>query len=302
MGSLGGQQAVFRGGVEVVSLDVSVRDGNRVVQGLTAGDFQVLDSGIPQEVDQVSLESFPIDVSLLLDVSHSIGDQSQSANRGWRMERAPGFEWMARGLSALTRALRPKDRLQVLSFAATPRTLPVKSGPLILSPPTNDRFAGRTAFLDVLTASLILPTEFGRRRLVIAFTDAKDTASVIGSQTRLAILERAEPVVHIVAVGSRDARVVRGHPDPDSAWLLAHGRYDVFLEDLAAETGGRFIAARSEQEVARGLQDAIGEFLSRYVLTYEPRGVNQSGWHGLDVSIKGKKHYEVAARRGYFRR
>src|SRR5690606_35932177 len=49
------QQPVFRTGVELIELDVSVLDANRrPVRGLTADDFTVLEDGQPQPVVAVS--------------------------------------------------------------------------------------------------------------------------------------------------------------------------------------------------------------------------------------------------------
>src|SRR5688500_20172103 len=47
-------QATFRSGTDAVTVDVSVRDGARVVTGLRAADFEVLDNGVPQDVAAVS--------------------------------------------------------------------------------------------------------------------------------------------------------------------------------------------------------------------------------------------------------
>jgi len=43
----------------------------------------------------------------------------------------------------------------------------------------------------------------------------------------------------------------------------------------------------------------LAEFRDRYVLSYTPTGVSPTGWHRLDVKLKGKSG-KVTARRGYF--
>ena len=42
----------------------------------------------------------------------------------------------------------------------------------------------------------------------------------------------------------------------------------------------------------------VGEFRTRYFLTYTPRGVEKDGWHPIEVKLKNKKG-KVTARRGY---
>src|SRR5437667_4490365 len=61
----------FRSGIEVVSVNVSVRNGNTPVTGLTAADFHITDSGVPQAITRVDFEAVPVDVTLVLDASGS---------------------------------------------------------------------------------------------------------------------------------------------------------------------------------------------------------------------------------------
>jgi hypothetical protein len=41
------------------------------------------------------------------------------------------------------------------------------------------------------------------------------------------------------------------------------------------------------------------EMATRYILSFEPRGVPKEGWHPLEVKLKNKKADEVRARLGY---
>ena len=42
------------------------------VAGLTKDEFELLDNGVPQQIELMSVEAMPIDVSLALDTSDSI--------------------------------------------------------------------------------------------------------------------------------------------------------------------------------------------------------------------------------------
>src|SRR5262245_1398134 len=71
-------QQAYRAQTAVVTVNVSVRQGNRPVAGLRAADFIVTDNGIRQAIDTVSYEAVPIDVSLVVDMSGStLGNHSQ---------------------------------------------------------------------------------------------------------------------------------------------------------------------------------------------------------------------------------
>ena len=50
----------FSAGVEAIRLDVLVTNGDRVVLGLEASDFEVRDNGILQDVELVSSEKLPL--------------------------------------------------------------------------------------------------------------------------------------------------------------------------------------------------------------------------------------------------
>ena len=71
----GTPQQPFRIGVDAVRVDVLVTDGNRPVGGLTAGDFELRDSGVPQRIEAVDLGGVPLSVMLALDTSVSVWGQ-----------------------------------------------------------------------------------------------------------------------------------------------------------------------------------------------------------------------------------
>ena len=54
----------FRVDTEVVELDVSVTRGGKHVAGLTAADFSVLDSGVPQEVELAAADADALEAIL----------------------------------------------------------------------------------------------------------------------------------------------------------------------------------------------------------------------------------------------
>ena len=72
-----------------------------------------------------------------------------------------------------------------------------------------------------------------------------------------------------------------------------------FLDHLTEETGGRVMFANSNKDLRATFTQTLAEFRDRYVLSYTPTGVSPTGWHRLDVKLKGKSG-KVTARRGYF--
>jgi VWFA-related protein len=72
-----------------------------------------------------------------------------------------------------------------------------------------------------------------------------------------------------------------------------------FLSTLADQTGGRVLVARSERDLERVFRDIVGESRHRYLIRYYPEDVTNSGWHEIDVRLKGRRG-TVQARKGYF--
>ena len=82
---VGAQQAAFSSKIESVRVDVLVLDNGRPILGLGPADFEIVDNGVPQQVDLVSFENIPLNVVLALDMSDSVAgdrlEQLQDAGR-----------------------------------------------------------------------------------------------------------------------------------------------------------------------------------------------------------------------------
>jgi hypothetical protein len=68
---------------------------------------------------------------------------------------------------------------------------------------------------------------------------------------------------------------------------------------LAEQTGGKYIELDRIERLRDTFVQIVNEFRSRYVLTYQPSGVSDSGWH--PITVKVKRRGDVIARRGYMR-
>jgi VWFA-related protein len=71
------------------------------------------------------------------------------------------------------------------------------------------------------------------------------------------------------------------------------------LDALAEETGGRVVYATDEAALEKTFLEVLTEFRQRYVLSYTPTGVSDTGWHTTEVKLRGRSG-DVRARRGYF--
>jgi hypothetical protein len=270
---LHGQQ-VFRAEARVVIVDVRVLDGGRPVPGLTRDDFQVFDQGLPQTISELSPQKLPMDVTLLLDTSGSTSSVLDA------------FRAHADRIAGL---VRNEDRLRVVAFAGAVRDLvPLgPRGPLALGGPLP---AGETALFDALVHTLYRRVEPGRRHLVVAFSDGRDTSSLAGAITVNRLARRSEAALHVVLHGAALA--------PDEAlpldWRL--------LTEAASVTGGALFLPQAFGSAPDALADVISTFRNSYVLRYTPSTRSTDGWHDIAVRLtdSAKAGFTVRARRGYF--
>jgi VWFA-related protein len=258
------QQATFTARVDAVRVDVDVRRGKKPVVGLGAGDFEVLDNGVPQRVELVSPAALPLNVVLALDGSTSLDARER------------------RHLSAAGKrvidALRPAETAALVTFS---------DRVAIQSMFTDDWMrlrmivggampGGDTALHDAAHVAMVLASSAPGRSMVILFSDGDDTASVLTEEAVLDTARRTGAVVSVVTLGAEG---------------------DV-LPRLAALTGGTFVKESSLERVAERFGEILESFRNRYMVSFYPTGVERAGWHTLTVRVKGGG--DVRARSGYW--
>ena len=99
--TLAAQQGRFRGGIDLVSLNVTVMEGVKYVTGLEESDFEVFEDGVKQSVTIFSRVQQPIALAILLDTSNSMEDKLATAQ-----EAAIGF----------VRRMKKNDVIEVIDF------------------------------------------------------------------------------------------------------------------------------------------------------------------------------------------
>ena len=260
------QQPTFSAKREAVRVDALVTDGGKVVPGLGASDFEVRDNGVPQTVDLVSFQQIPLNVFLALDTSASV-----SGERLVHLQTAG---------HALLGRLGKEDRSALLTFS---HVIQLREGLTSATASVRDALAsveplGDTALIDGAYAGLMLDAQDGGRNLLLVFSDGLDTASWLTPERVLDSAKRSDFVVYGVSSrGPEDAK---------------------FLEDLTEVTGGATLKIASTQELSATFLKILDEFRNRYLISYSPTGVSPSGWHRLEVRVKGRR-VTVKSRAGY---
>jgi Ca-activated chloride channel family protein len=285
-GPITGSAQVFRGGTDVVMLNVTVQDAQgRLVSGLSADDFQVFEGSVLQTITNFSQELQPIALAILLDTSASMERRLATAQ-----EAAVGF------LQRLT----PQDTAMIVDFDAQAR---------IRQAFTNDRVAlegairgtrpgGPTALYNALYTAVselrvdqaaIRDENPFRRQAIVVLSDGEDTASLIDDTAVLEALQRSEIVLYTIGLRGEGRNDARGYE-----------RSEMILRRMAQQTGGRaWFVSRLEE--LRGVYAQIAdELASQYTIGYVSKNPLRDGsWRAVQVRTR-PGGLVARTRAGYF--
>ena len=283
--SLAAQTPVFRASSVYVSVNVSVKRGNRVVPNLTARDFRLTDNGVAQQVEAVAIESVPIDVTLFLDTSAS------TAGR---------LEEMKDDVQGIIRLLRPADRFRLLTIgdAVDEPVAWVPAGTTLHLP--FNAIGGISLIQDALTIALLHRPDPDRRHLIVGMTDRRDCGSVVSSAQLLEIASRSEAILHLIEQeGGGDTPDTRVRGCSPTARIDGPELITQAAERTGGErhTGSTFFRSRSILNAFRRIFD---DFRQSYMLRYRPTGVDPAGWHAIEVEVPAVSDATIRARKGYF--
>jgi VWFA-related protein len=280
----------FRVGVESVSVDVLVTDGNRAVAGLRASDFELRDSGVAQTIAATEMNDVPLSLLVALDTSSSV--------------QGPMLRRLAEATRAAVDLLKPVDRAALVTFS---HVLALRAGwgaspEALHTALAQAEGTGFTSLNDAAFAALTLRDDRpGTRSLVLLFSDGEDSMSWLPEQAVVEKARRTDAVVYTVGnVDHTSGRSTRYGAEvqlwPRDPRQLREA--SSFFRELAEITGGHTFRVPQEDDLRETFARIVTDFRSRYVLTYTPAGVDHAGWHPIEVKVKGRRG-RVTARRGY---
>ncbi len=274
---------VFKAGVELVSVNATVRDRRgRPVRGLTKNDFEVVDAGAPQPIVEFRDDLAGVSIALLFDVSGSmegrLGDAREAA-----MHLLSWLDPVADETAVFTFDTRLDE--------AAPFTTGLRQLPARLSSITP---FGATSLHDAIATTAERFDERGpRRRAVVVLTDGNDTASRLTPGEVSGIASAIDVPVYILGI-------VPGVDNPfaeGAAGSRAGSERWVALRDLAHWTGGNLFFASTLSARSSVARQLIEELRYQYFIAFEAGA--SPGWHSLVVRMRDK-NLRVRARSGYF--
>jgi Ca-activated chloride channel homolog len=266
---VGGQTQRFRGGVELVSLNVTVTDpAGKYVTDLNKDDFEVFEDGAKQSLTFFSRTQQPISLALLLDTSASMEERM-----GIAQEAAIG----------LTRQLHKDDEAEVIDFDSQVR---------ILSPFTHDSAAlekairataanGSTSLYNAIYISLkelkkvrAASSSDIRRQAIVLLSDGDDTSSLMEFDDVLDLAKRSETSIY--SIGLRQGEIARRE----------FKEAEFVLKQLSSQTGGRSFFPTDARELPKIYQAIWEELSSQYSMAYSSANPKRDGaWRRIQARV-----------------
>jgi Ca-activated chloride channel homolog len=278
------QSQVFRAGVDLVSLNVTVVDGqNHYVTDLTQEDFSVFEDGAKQELTFFNHGVQPIALSLLIDTSASMEQRMTVAQ-----EAAIGFAKKIRSAD-LAQVLDFDSRVEVAQdFTNNVGELEKAIRATAAGGSTSLHNAVYIALKELAKVRAKSPDDV-RRQAIVVLSDGEDTSSLVSYEEVLDLAKRSETAIYAIGLQPREVGSARGFREAE-----------FILRQFSQETGGRaFFPSRVED-----LKDVYGqiadELSSQYSLGYASRNGRRDGaWRRIVVQV-ARPSVTARTKRGYF--
>ena len=280
----GGAQEPFRTGIDVVSLNVTVADNTgRYVTDLDAGDFQIFEDGVKQDVTVFNRTNSPIALALLLDTSASMESRMETAQ-----EAAIGF----------SRKLRMQDLAEVVDFDSRAVILqPFTNDPLLLEQAIRRTAANGSTSLynavyialkDLKKAVAGGPGEV-RRQAIVVLSDGEDTSSLLAFEEVLDLAKRSETAIYSIGLRSADTGSSKGFKEAEFV-----------LRQFSQQTGGRAFFPSQIADLANVYGQIAEELSSQYTVGYVSKNGKRDGsWRRIVLRV-ARPSVTARSKQGYF--
>jgi Ca-activated chloride channel family protein len=279
----GAQPPVFRAGVDLINIGVTVVDrAGNLVTDLTADDFEIREDGEPQTIRHFAagdspMFGAPLHVGLLLDVSGSM---------------VQDIEFTRTASIRFLKTLPSAASITVVDFDTEVRVtrFSTRDFPRLVERIRNQRVQGRTALYDAIGVYLDGAAEQNGRKIMLLYTDGGDTRSSLGLNGLLNLLKASDVTVYIIGAIDRQ---------PQAAKVALRS----VLQQIAETSGGQAFFPGNTRELDRVYTRVLAEIRAQYTLGYLSTNTRTDGaWRGVEVTIRraDARNLRIRARDGYY--
>jgi VWFA-related protein len=288
----------FKADATLVNLDVLVTDEDgRVLSGLKAGNFRVLDNGIPQKILNFSPVSQPITIVMLVEYSAASYNYFALKAAWWGsqfLDHLDERDWVA----LVTYDMRTKVQVDF-----THNRYQIRDALTNLGYP---QFR-ETNLFDALVDTLEKLDGVSGRKSILLMATGTNSMSEANLDEVFNRLKQSD--VTVFCVGLAEAEYVR-YGGSDISYVQAK----TWLNTFAQQTGGIALFPRFEGELPDIFRSVVGFLRNEYTLSFRPPRESRDGrYHRLKVELVGadgkplkvtndkgrRRKVEVYAREGY---
>ncbi len=277
------QPRVFRSGVDLVRFSVAVLDNKgKLVPGLTADDFQVVEDGTPQHITffaagQETDVRPPMHLGLLFDTSESMTDDL-------RFSKTAAVKFVTGLPQALDITFVDFDtEVRVARFAQA-------DFPRLVERIRSTKPQGWTALYDAIGVYLDGASSQDGEKVLVIYSDGGDTRSNVMYKDVMDMLKASDVTAFCIGLLDNQPSSVRTDQR-------------MKLQDIAAVTGGLALFPSSKEQLDEMYAKIVDEVQARYSLGYLSTNTKTDGaWRKVEIKItrRGLKNIRVRTRAGYF--
>jgi Ca-activated chloride channel homolog len=275
------QVPVFRGGVDLVQMGVTVADRKtNLIADLTADDFEVLEDGKPQTVQYFArgddtTSTLELHLGLLLDVSESMADTigfTRTASIRFLNTLADAVDVTLVDFDTQVRVAR-YGRTDFVRLIERIRTQKVR---------------GFTALYDAIGVYLDGAAGQNGRKVMLLYTDGGDTKSALRLNELMDLLKASDVTVY--AIGAFE--------QPASSERL---RLEMVLRQITEATGGMAFFPSDVRALDKVYAQVVAEIRAQYTLGYLSTNPRTDGaWRKVEIRLRAPQDRRIRSRKGYY--
>lgn len=323
--------------VRLVSTPVTVRDAKgEMVVDLDQRDFRVFDNGVQQRVTNFELGGESLSLVLLVENSSRIEPMLPAIRKTGIV-----FTQTVMGPTGEAAVLGFNDTVdKVLDFTRNADIVEKSVRGIRVGTSGAKLYDGLATAVEMLTSRPESSAEGGRRRVILALSEAVDTGSDKKLGEVLHAAQRANVTIYSVGLSTTAAELrapprkvapeitppgtfgrppIPGTPQTPTTeaqrdasidfyalavWLLKniHNQVaDHALEAATLATGGVHLSTFKDRSIEKAMDQIGGELHAQYNLSYTPVGTEMIGYHEIKIVIdSARKGLQVRARPGYY--
>jgi VWFA-related protein len=318
-----GDLTKFAVNVNFVLVPVTVKDSEgRLVSGLQAKDFRVLEDGVEQKLRFFTSDPLYLSAAIVVDVG--MPDVAlQKVNTTYSALLGAFGQYDEVGLytysiatsrqSDFTGAVNPQlaARLsQLKTVTGRNNGPPVTSGPLasgpsvnghpvdspvqpVVTPPKESHVLNDAVLMAALDLSKL---KRDRRKIIFIISDGREYGSNASYSDVLKVLLSNDIIVYGVGV---ESTALPAYGKLQRLTHLPRMGYSDILPKYANATGGEVFNELARQDMERAYSQAMGDARNQYTLGYTTRATPSSKYRQIEVRVR-RPDLSVTAKDGYY--